>query len=103
MHSVRPRPRFLPRKSVGRRPVRQDQVSDFQFDIDLDALGDRLFEAVDSLIGGDSIRDVAHKTGLSVGVVTRLVDRKHMNRWPSVFVLERLAVAYGKELVLGFE
>lgn len=88
---------------MGRRPVRSDSVSAFDFAVDLDGLADRLFEAIDTLIDGDSIRDVAKKTGLSVGVVTRLVDRKHMTRWPSVFQLERLAIAYGRELFVSFE
>lgn len=96
----------LTRPGIGHkmaRSSRQGALSDYQFEIDKEDLADRIYEAIEGLIGDDSIRDVCKETGLSVGVVTRLIDRKHQNRWPSVLILEKLAKAYDAELVISFE
>jgi|3_EtaG_2_1085321.scaffolds.fasta_scaffold01191_7 transcriptional regulator with XRE-family HTH domain len=85
------------------RKARQEDLSDYQIEIDEDDLRDRVYEAIESLVGDDTVREICRKTGLSNGVVTRLVKREHRTRWPSVMALEKLAQAYSLELVISFE
>lgn len=66
-------------------------------------LRDRVEEAIQQLVGGETLRDIAQHTGFSIGVITRLCERRHWNHLPTLKELEKLAQAYGLQLHLTFE
>tara|TARA_R100000458_G_scaffold19008_1_gene16589 strand:+ start:379 stop:630 length:252 start_codon:yes stop_codon:yes gene_type:complete len=83
--------------------VKNERFSESEVEVDEEELAAKLYEAIEELVGDETVRDISAKTGLSNGVVTRLVKPHLRTRWPSIFVLERLGLAYGRPLILGFE